>query len=146
MACCDVVVLQSDAEAAVRSSEEELARARHAISDLQTTVALLHTRLEGTQALAERGVEGLKGKLREVITALESPNMEQLHAMMLQMQQQQGGAGSGVAALAAGPAGGGGGGGMLVPGGGGAGGARGLQPRAADSVFSHADLTNMALG
>lgn len=94
-------------------------------------------RLDAATAAGSSELAALKGKIRDVVTALESPSLPQLHAMMLLATEQEagqpgggGGAGAGLGSVGQLLSGRGGGG--LTPrrhgglGGGGGGGQRGV--------------------
>ncbi|GFR49819.1 hypothetical protein Agub_g11759, partial [Astrephomene gubernaculifera] len=74
---------KGSAEAAALSREEERVRLSRALSDAHATIALLHDRLDAQQAVGSSELATLKTKIRDVVTALESPSLPQLHAMML---------------------------------------------------------------
>ncbi|GLC41512.1 hypothetical protein PLESTB_001003200 [Pleodorina starrii] len=82
----NLALLEGDmgnAEAAVVTREEERLRLSRALSDANATIALLHDRLDAYQATGSSELTALKTRIRDVVTALESPNLPQLHAMMV---------------------------------------------------------------
>ncbi|EFJ48246.1 hypothetical protein VOLCADRAFT_90943 [Volvox carteri f. nagariensis] len=74
---------KGSAEAAAHSREEERMKLMRALSDANATIALLHDRLDAYQAVGNSQINALKHKIRDVVTALESPSLPQLHAMMV---------------------------------------------------------------
>ncbi|KAG2452448.1 hypothetical protein HYH02_002690 [Chlamydomonas schloesseri] len=93
---------RGSAEAVALAREEELVRLSRALSDAHATIQLLHNRLDAATAAGSTELAALKGKIRDVVTALESPSLPQLHAMMLlatEQQQQDAGEAAGAGGL-----------------------------------------------
>ncbi|MEW5299286.1 MAG: hypothetical protein WDW36_002317 [Sanguina aurantia] len=86
---------QGEVESLVAGKEQELARLRHTVGDLQATVALLHGRLEQREGPGQEDLESLKSKLRDVLSAVSAPSLRQLHHLMSPTRGGSGGGGGG---------------------------------------------------